>query len=357
MVVITGLFGSQRVFRAWTSKSLEAELLAEEELAKRGSENTACNRRSTVHSRQSSTTKERKIQRNRSRKERRRLVDGLESKDVHIELDDDSGSTQSSQSDSGGGVPIQPLEEESSWTPAMSKQAKKSLQQEKSMHQKRGKGAARGEREIKPAPQKKQAVAARGERDTGVKLNESRTKTAPGIRNIETSKQSKNEPNRTPQTAERAVRMPTKDLERSRGKVEGGRGNGFTGASAGATVQATQPDTRSVSKRSGRPSRDQPSRKAQATTSQRTKSATAAAPVVNAWKKNIVAAPEVPEVCIESFWISNLRHLTARKSFNTEAACVLLIAEHSSHAVAEFPRHDRRDHAKAHAFSGLCYAF
>lgn len=306
-----GLLVGPRVFRSWSSKSLEAELLAEEELAKRGAEKAGYRRSAALARQSNSATKERKIQRNRSRKERRRLVDGLESKDAHIDLDDDSGSTQSSQSDSGGGCSIQPLEQESSWTPATSKQAKKALRHEeptrqkrqevasrgeraeKPTHQKKQEGASRGEREVKPTRQKRQEAISRGE-GKGTKLKQSSARTAPRMRNSETSKQSnKNDPKPTLQAAKRAVRTPAKELDRphSNGRQVGGRGSG-------ATVQLGQPDTRPVSKQSGRPSRDRPPRKVQAANSQRTNITKAAVPVVNAWKKSILAAPEVAEVCM-----------------------------------------------------------
>lgn len=252
VIAAVGLLVAPRALRARTSSSLEAELLAEEELAK--TEKAAVKRRSAVSAQQESAAKDRKVQRNRSRKERRRLVGGLESKEPHtcIELDDDSGSTQSSQSDSGGSSAIQVLEESSYWTPAASsRQAKKTLGQKT------------------PTQQTKQDVT----ETRSVSTVSTASKTAP-----------------------KAVSARRKDLDRprcSKGKLGG---NGVSGRTVlAAQTAATVP---SLTKRSGQPSSGRPPRKAKP--SMPSQPARPAAAVVNAWKKPILASSPVltAEVCM-----------------------------------------------------------
>lgn len=122
-------------------KSLAAELLAEE--AHEQARKTAAEGRTrkSVSLGPSAAAKEAKVQRNRSRKERRRLV-GVD--------DDDSGSTGStgSQSESGGGPQLlepQIMKEEGSWMPA--KMSRAEPPREKSGGKKGKKGEKKGEKQ------------------------------------------------------------------------------------------------------------------------------------------------------------------------------------------------------------------
>ena len=254
VIAAVGFLVAPRAWRGRMSNTLEAQLLAEEEGAR--TEKAAAKRRPAVSAQQGSAAKDRKVQRNRSRKERRRLVGGLESKDPHIELDDDSGSTQSSQSDSGASSAIQVLEESNYWTPAASsKQAKKSLGHKTS------------------AQQSRQGV----------------TK-AHGVRT-------------TSQTAAKATSERPRDQDRPRSseekqlgrKAEKQLGNGVR-RSAAQPAQAATCTVPSLTKRSGQPSSGRSPRNGQP--SMRSETAKPAAPVVNAWKNPILArSPATAEVC------------------------------------------------------------
>lgn len=274
LVIATVLLIAPRAWRGRKSISLAAELLAEEDLAKRSSQKHANNRKSTDNSSQASATKERKVQRNRSRKERRRLVDGLESKDSHVELDDDSGSTQSSQSDSGAGSSLQLLEDETAWIPATSsRRAKKPIQrttQEDNL---------RGEQSKRPTKSTKAST----------------------VPNTHSSSSSKSRPRSnqkdskvTPRDA-RAAKSPQKTVADQPGSKERKQRERATSL-GGGKLQATRPAARTSSdnKRSSKSSRVCPPRRTgQSARSGQPRQKTVAA--VNAWAQ----PPKTPAVTTE----------------------------------------------------------